>query len=198
MVGVYRECNPSDLLLEEQKELDVWVGKDDCYNISKSAVCPVTVGEKRQRWIVDKIAVSNTGKQRTPEQVQQMSFVRFGTKHTPETIEKMRGRASSFENIKRAYQSNIGRIYSDEHRRNISNSLKNKSLVRDEKLRQRIRNSVMKSVEGGYGVRGKLNGKHGEIKRMYLSGKYNQKQLSSMYNVTPTSIYRLLTRIGVK
>jgi len=166
--------------------------------MNKNADRLVGIGEKRERWIVDKIIKANTGKKRTTEQNKQMSLIKTGIKFKPETIEKMKNRKSSFENIKKAYTANIGRIYTDDHRKNISNSIKSKKITRSDVLKQKIKETVMKSIKNGYGVRCKLKGKHEEIKRLYLSKKYNQKQISTMYNVKPTSIYRLLKRLGVK
>ena len=118
---VVRECPSSDLLIEEQKDLDVYVGNPDCYNIRADARCIVLPGTHRPDWIKEKISRTQKGKPRwTEEQRKQMSISRKGRKHTPETIAKFMGRKSAYENIKKAQLFNVGRIYPIEHRQAIS------------------------------------------------------------------------------
>jgi len=121
LVEVLRECSKEDLLVEEQKELDVWVGCPECYNIRKDAKCIVLPGSNRPEWVKQKISLAQKGKPRwTEEQKKQMSIQRKGRKHSPETIEKFIGRKSSRENIKKAQLFNVGRVYSEEHKAAIS------------------------------------------------------------------------------
>jgi hypothetical protein len=123
---------------------------------------------------------------------------KIGTKHSAHTLQKMKGRASSFRNIQKAYLANRGRIYSLEHKKNISLSLKLKNMKRSDEVKEKIKKSVINAINNGNGVGFKLRGKDEEIKQLYLSNNYTQKQLSMMYNVTSTSIYKLLQRTGVK
>jgi group I intron endonuclease len=118
---IVRLCSKINLLSEEQKDLDSSVGTAECYNIRENAKCPVAPGSKRPRWVVEKISSAQKGKPRwTEEQKRQMSIDRKGRKHSPETISKFLNRKSSYENIKKAQSFNVGRVYSDEHKRNIS------------------------------------------------------------------------------
>lgn len=121
VIEVVRVCSKLDLLAEEQKELDLWVGKPECYNIRQDARCIVLPGTHRPDWVKEKISQSQKGKPRwTEEQRKQMSIQRKGRKHSPETIEKFIGRKSSRENIKKAQLFNVGRVYSEEHKTAIS------------------------------------------------------------------------------
>lgn len=79
-----------------------------------------------------------------------------------------------------------------------SNNIHCRFLSHLNELKKKIRNSVINSIKNGNGIRNKLCGKHEEIKQLYLSGNYTQKQLSTIYNVRPTFIYTLLKRLGVK
>ena len=118
---VVRVCSMKDVLLEEQRDLDVCVGRPECYNIRESAECPVAPGSKRPDWVKEKISATQKGKPRwTEEQKKQMSIDRKGRRHKPETIAKFLGRKSAYENIKKAQLFNVGRVYSDEHRKAIS------------------------------------------------------------------------------
>lgn len=88
---IYRECEPLILLNEEQKELDFWVGKEECYNIRRDAKSPVAIGEHRSEEIKQKISMAQKGRTRwTLEQRQQMCIDRRGRKHKPETIQKFK------------------------------------------------------------------------------------------------------------
>lgn len=121
VLEVVRKCSKTDLLLEEQKDLDIWVGKPECYNIREDAKCPVVPGSKRPDWVKEKISRSQRGKPRwTEEQRRQMSIDRKGRKHKPDTIAKFMNRKSSCENIRKAQLFNVGRCYSEEHKHNIS------------------------------------------------------------------------------
>lgn len=124
---VYKMVESSQLLAEEQKELTVFVGTNNCYNLRKDAVCPVAVGERRSESVKLKISMSQKGKPRwTEEQKKQMSIDRKGRKHSTETLEKFKNRKSSYENVKKAQLFNVGRKYPKSHRENISNGkLKN-------------------------------------------------------------------------
>jgi hypothetical protein len=84
------------------------------------------------------------------------------------------------------------------HCKNISISLKRKKINRSENNKNKIRESVYKALKDGSCIKHKLQGKHEEIKQMYLSKRYNQKKLSEIFNVKPTSIFKLLKKLGVK
>jgi group I intron endonuclease len=117
---VIRECKDGDLILEEQKELDVHFGRDYCYNISPSADVAMR-GIPRSDEVKLKCSLAQRGKSRwTEEQRKQMSIDRKGRKHKPETIAKFLNRKSSYENIRKAQLFNVGRCYSEEHKHNIS------------------------------------------------------------------------------
>ena len=68
LVEVLRECSKEDLLVEEQKELDVWVGCPECYNIRKDAKCIVLPGSNRPEWVKQKISLAQKGKPRWTEE----------------------------------------------------------------------------------------------------------------------------------
>jgi group I intron endonuclease len=168
---IYKECERSLLLEEEQKELNTWVGKVECYNIRKDARRPVSIGEHRSKETIKKISQSQKGKLRwTLKQKRQMSIDRKGRKHTSETIEKFKNRATSYINIKKAQQTNVGRTYSDEHRWNMSiGRMKNKIPTNEYKT----------------------------IGHLYLSG-VSQRQLSIKYGITERFMGKILKKLGVK
>ena len=199
MTEVVKSCRCEDLLLEEQKELDIWVGNTLCYNLSKIAGQPVSPGEKRPQWIVDKISATQKGKPRwTNEQKQQMSIDRQGRTHSTKTKEKMRGRNSSFENIAKAQASNIGRVYSEEHCLHISNGKCLNPKVFSEEEKTHISSGVRKAIlEGRYHKNKIPKEEYCNIRDMYMSGNINKKQLAFKYGVNPCSIARLLKRIGL-
>ena len=117
---VVKECRPSDLITEEQKELDAHFGKDYCYNLSPSADVSMR-GIPRSDEVKLKCSLAQKGKPRwTEEQRKQMSIDRRGRTHKPETIAKFMRRKSSYENIRKAQLFNVGRCYSEEHKHNIS------------------------------------------------------------------------------
>ena len=68
MFEVYRTCEPPNLLIEEQKELDCWVDKNECYNMRKNAECPTNIGEPRSEEVKKKISLAQKGKQRWTEE----------------------------------------------------------------------------------------------------------------------------------
>jgi len=119
---IYRDCDPINLLTEEQKELDAWVGNLLCYNMRKSAECPIFPGEHRSEEVKKKISLAQKGKTRwTEEQRKQMSIDRKGRKHSPETIKKFKNRPKScYTGIVKAQKLNKVRIYTPDHCRNIS------------------------------------------------------------------------------
>src|ERR1035441_2086936 len=97
-----------ELLAEEQKELDSWVGKKECYNIREDAKCPVAPGSHRPEWVKEKISMAQKGKPRwTEEQKKQMSINRVGRTHSSETIIKLKSRPKScYMGIRKAQQLN--------------------------------------------------------------------------------------------
>lgn len=121
VLNIVKECEISELIVEEQKELSEWFGNEVCYNLTEIAGQPVAPGEVRSEEVRRKISLSQKGKSRwTMEQRKQMSIDRKGRKHKPETIKKFLGRKSSYENIRKAQLFNLGRTYSEEHRNAIS------------------------------------------------------------------------------
>ena len=76
--SVIKGCDPSDLIVEEQKELDAHFGKEYCYNLSPSADVPMR-GIPRSEETKLKISMAQKGKLRwTKEQKKQMSINRKG------------------------------------------------------------------------------------------------------------------------
>ena len=197
---LYRICTPTNLLGEEQKELDCWVGNPMCYNMRKSATCPVAPGEHRTEEVKRKISDTQKGKPRwNKQQRKQMGVQRKGRKHSNETLKKFKNRPSSYQNISKAQSFNDGRIYSKTHGENISRSKikKNKKWSNDEL--SKIRRGVRKSISEGRFRKNKVAlSEHETIRSLYLSGKMNQRKLALKYEITPPSMAKLLKRIGVK
>lgn len=190
---VYRTCEPSNLLIEEQKELDCWVGKDECYNMRKDAKCPISPGEHRSNEVKKKISLAQKGKPRFYARGNKWSL---GRKHTPQTIKKMKNRQSSFNNIQKAQLFNTGRIYSREHCLHIKNSKLGQ--FHNSKDREKISVGVNKAISEGRYHKNKVHqNEHENIKSLYLSGSMNKRQLSFKYGINPSSMQKLLTRIGI-
>src|ERR1700675_2835422 len=175
---IYKPCDSSILLIEEQKELDVWVGNKICYNMRKDAKRPTNIGEKRPLWVVKKYADAQKGKPRwTEEQKKQMSIDRKGRKHSLETIKKFKNRPKScYTGIIKAKQFNEGRIYSKEHCLNISFNRKPKKFNEEEL--QKIKDGVRKSIEEGRCIKNKVPlSEYETIRSLYLSGMMNKQKL---------------------
>ena len=197
--ALVRGCPKSDLLLEEQKDLDAWIGNDLCYNMRKDARCPTAPGSKRPAWVVKKYADAQRGIPRwTEEQKKQMSIDRRGRIHSEETKQRMYGRKSSYQNIKLTQQSNVGRVWSAEHCSNISIGKRLASKVMNNEERNHIKNGVQKAVVEGRYHKNKVPKKEYEtIRGLYLSGSINKRQFAFKYGITPSSMQKLLQRIGV-
>ena len=137
----------------------------------KDAKCPIYPGEHRSNEVKKKISLAQKGKPRwTDDQKKQMSIDRVGRKHSPETIKKFKLRTSSFENISKAQQFNVGRNYSHEHKWNISVG----------KLKNKIPSNEYKTIAF-----------------LYLSG-ISQRQISIKYGITERFMCKLLKKLGVK
>jgi group I intron endonuclease len=197
---INRECSSIDLLNEEQKDLDMWVGNPDCYNLSKIAGQPIAPGQVRSEEVKRKISLAQKGKPRwSDEEKQQMSVNRQGRKHTQGTIEKFKNRSkSSYSGIIKAQEFNSGRIYSRNHMSNISSGkLKNKKILTEEE-KQKIRNGVKASYKNGKCKKHKVpKEEYDTIKSLYLSGNINKRQLAFRYGINPSSMQKLLHRIGI-
>lgn len=196
---IIKLCESSNLIVEEQKELDIWVNKDECYNLSPSADVPMR-GIPRSDEVKQKISLNQKGKPKwTEKQKKQMSIDRKGRKHSTETIKKFKNRKSSFENIKKAQSKNIGRIYSEKHCKNISTIKKSKNKKFSQEEIEKIRIGVIKAIkEGRYNKNKVPFSEYENIKSLYLSGNMNQRNLAFKYGITPPSMNRLLKRIGIK
>lgn len=198
---IYKVCEPQFLLEEEQKELNIWVGKNECYNMRKDAKCPIAPGSKRPRWIVEKYSNSQRGKSRwSEEQRKQMSIDRLGRKHKPETLLKLKTRPKScYTGIIKAQQTNNGRIYSENHCKNISvGKLENRKIFTNEELRK-IREGVQKAIlEGRYRKNKIPKSDYETIKSLYLNKELNQRQLAIKYGVTAPSMAKMLKKLGAK
>jgi len=196
----YKECDVKSLLLAEQKDLDIWVGRPECYNIRESATCPTAPGSKRPDWVVKKYADAQRGKPRwTEEQKKQMSIDRKGRKFSPETIEKLKLRRHTDETKKKISEASKNQKWTLQWCKNISNSklLKQRKFTDEE--RKKISDGVQKSIQEGRYHKNKISlNEYENIKSLYLSGNMNQKNLSIKYGVTPPSMYRLLKKLGVK
>ena len=97
-----------------------------------------------------------------------------------------------------AQTANVGRIYTDEHRMNMSEGqLKlNKKLTGDQKLR--ISAGVAKAVAEGRYKKNKIQENDREIiKSIYLSKTMNKRQLAFKYGVNPTSMGKYLKKMGL-
>ena len=197
---VVRQCAIPELLVEEQKDLDIWVGKKECYNIRADAKCPVAPGSHRPEWVKEKISAAQRGKPKwTEEQKKQMSIDRMGRKPSAETIQKLRDRPKScYTGIVKAQQLNVGRIYSDEHCLHISNGKQSNPKIFTDEERIHIKDGVRKAILEGRYHKNKIPKEEYEIIRtLYLSGGTNKRQLAFKYGITPTSMSRLLKRIGI-
>ena len=191
----YRECKKDILLEEEQKELTVWVGRNECYNIRKDAKRPVAIGEHRSEEVKKKISDSQKGKPRLYARGNKWSL---GRKHSLQTLKKFKNRPSSFENIKAAQTFNDGRIYPPSHGYNISACKRSKNKRFNTTELMKIREGVRKSVKEGRCRKNKVPlNEYKNIKSLYLSGMMNKRKLAFKYEITPSSMAKLLKRIGV-
>jgi len=200
-LSVVNQCSISELLSEEQKELDKWVGAENCYNQAKIAGHPVAPGEKRPPWVVEKIRAAQKGIPKwTEEQKKQMSIDRLGFKHKKETIQKFKNRPKScYTGILKAQQFNIGRIYSEDHKKAISQGKQMAQKKFSGEELQRIRNGVAASYASGKCKKNKVpKEEYITIKNLYLSGDINKRQLAFKYGISPSSMQKLLQRVGVK
>lgn len=195
---VLKECPNDTLIIEEQRELNIHAGKEYCYNISPSADVSMR-GVPRSDDVKQKISAALKGKPKwTDAQKKQMSIDRTGRTHSTETKNKMMGRSSSFKNIQTAQQFNIGRVYSTEHCSNISMGKQMTSKVFSNEERTHIKDGVRKSVlEGRYHKNKVPKEEYETIRGLYLSGSINKRQLAFKYGITPSSMQKLLQRIGV-
>jgi group I intron endonuclease len=196
---VVRVCSMKDLLLEEQKDLDIWVGNELCYNMRKDAKCPVAPGSKRPQWVIDKISMAQKGIPRwTDDQKQKMSVDRKGKMHSLETIAKFVGRKHTDETKKKISNTLTGKIVDVETCSKISVGKMNSHKKFSDDERKRVKDGVRKSVlEGRYHKNKVPKEEYETIRGMYLSGNINKRQLAFKYGITPSSMQKLLQRIGV-
>ena len=194
-----RECSKSDLLLEEQKDLDIWVGKEECYNMRKDAKCPVAPGSKRPQWVIDKIAAAQRGRPRwTEEQKAQMSINRKG-KYTGKDSPRYGTHFNHTEEAKKKIsEASKNQTWSMQRCQNISLSKIKKQRIFTEEERKNISDGVQKAVlEGRYHKNKVPKEEYETIRGLYLSGSINKRQLAFKYGITPSSMQKLLQRIGV-
>jgi hypothetical protein len=119
-------------------------------------------------------------------------------RHSDIMREKMKGRKSSYENIKEANKINVGRIYSNEHCFNISNNKISSGKKMSGEEKKKISEGVIRAFKEGRHIKNKIPKNETEIiKSLYLLGTMNKKQLSIKYGVSPTSIDRFLKKQGV-
>jgi group I intron endonuclease len=192
------ECDPSMLVCEEQKRLNEFYGKEYCYNLSPSADRP-NLGIPRSPETKTKISIATRGKSKfSIEQKEKMSRDRLGKTHTEETKLKMRGRESSVDNISKAHLANTGRIYTDAHRKNISEAHRKLNRTLTEEQRIKVRIGVKKAVlEGRYKKNKIPENERENIKDLYLYKKMNKRQLAIRYQVTPSSMGKYLKKMGL-
>lgn len=197
---IIKEVFEENLLKEEQLLLDINVGQPNCYNIRKDAECPVLPGTKRDPSIGIKVSIAQKGipKWTEAEKIEIGNRVR-GYKHTEETLEKFKNRITSKENIQKAIKFNSGRIYTDEHGKHISYKKKEKCKKFTQEEINKIKNGVRKSFLNGSHKKNKIPlNEYENIKTLYLSKEMNQRQIAMKYNIQPTSMCKLLKRIGAK
>lgn len=196
---IYKKCDINTLIEEEQKELNIWVGNSICYNVRKDAKCPVAPGEKRPEWVCKKISESQIGKVRwTEEQRKKMSIDRIGRTHSKETKQKMCGREVTIETRMKISNSSVGKLCLLDTCSKISNTKKNARKVFSNEELQRISEGVRLSYESGKCKKNKIPlTEYDNIKLQYLSGNINKRQLAIKYGITPSSMAKLLKRIGI-
>lgn len=192
------ECDVSLLVCEEQTRLNKFYGKKCCYNLSPSADRP-NLGLPRSAETKRKISIATKGKPKfSNEQKEKMSRDRMGNTHTNETKLKMRGRESSFKNISKAHLANVGRIYTDEHKKNISDAHIGLNRKLTQLQRDRVSEGVKRAVlEGRYKKNKIPENERENIKSIYLSKKMNKRQLAIRYLVTPSSMGKYLKKMGL-
>jgi len=197
---IIREVNQQNLLEEEQKELNINVGQKNCYNIRKDAECPILPGTKRDPSIGIKVSLSQKGKPKWSEQEKiEIGNRARGYRHREDTLEKFKNRTTSKENIQKAIEFNKGRIYTEEHKKNISSKKKEKHKTFTNEEIIKINNGVRQSFLKGTYKKSKIPlNEYENIKRLYLSKEMNQNQLSIKYKINPASMSKILKKIGVK
>lgn len=196
---VYKICEINNLLVEEQKELDIWVGKDGCYNMRKDAECPTNIGEPRSEEIRKKISLTQKGKPRwTEEQKRQMSIDRKG-KYTGKDSHRYGKHFNHTEEAKRKIsEASKNQKWSIQRCENISlGKLRNKQELTDEE-RKNISVGVQKAIQEGRYHKNKVPlSEYENIKSLYLSGNINKRKLAFKYGISPASMAKLLKRIGI-
>lgn len=178
-INKYGQVNFDFIVLEKcinQKELDererYWINMFSTlipfgYNIKEGGVgggpCPQSVK--------DKISKANTGKKRTPEQIERMRQRRIGKKHSDETKQKLReinlGKKMSPQAIEKTRQFWIGRKHSEEAKHKMSESSKGFKHTEESKKK---------------------------IKEVLLGRKYSQETLKRMRASVQIRAKRSLTR----
>lgn len=196
---IYKSCEPLNLLEEEQKELDIWVGKDECYNMRRDAKCPVNIGEHRSEEIKRKISLAQKGKPKwNDEQKEHFRQINLGKKHSQETIEKFRLRKHTDETKEKISKASKNQMWSIERCKNISEQKKNSHKKFTEEELVKIKEGVKKSIENGRFGKNKIPlSEYENIKSLYLSGSFNKRKLAFKYGISPASMAKLLKRIGV-
>jgi len=86
--SVFAYCAVENLLENEQILLDLYVGKEDCYNIAKDAVAPFR-GKKHTEETRAKLSAAMKGKPKSEEHRRKTSEAIKGKKHSEETKTKM-------------------------------------------------------------------------------------------------------------
>ena len=196
---IYALCDPINLLIEEQKELDIWVGNPLCYNIRKDARCPVTPGEHRSEEIKLKISLAQKGKPKWNDaQREWFRQLNLGRKHSQETIKKLKLRNHTPETKEKISKASKNQEWSLQRCKNISiGKLKNKHNI-TEIERKNISDGVQKAItEGRYHKNKVPLNEYETIKSLYLSGSMNKRQLAFKYGINPSSMNKLLKRIGI-
>jgi len=195
---VMKECDCGELILEEQKELDIHYGKDYCYNLSPSADVAMR-GIPRSDDVKMKCSVAQKGVPRwTNEQKKQMSIDRKG-KYTGKDSHRYGKHFNHTEEVKRKIsEASKNQKWSIQRCENISlGKLRNKQELTDEE-RKNISVGVQKAIQEGRYHKNKVpKEQYDTIKALYLSGTINKRQLAFKYGITSSSMQKLLTRIGI-
>jgi group I intron endonuclease len=195
---IFKNCEKDILITEEQKELNVHVGKEYYYNLSPSADVSMR-GIPRSNEVKRKISLTQKGKPKwTDEQKKQMSINRKGIKHSQETIEKFKLRTHTNETKEKISDASKKQKWSIERCKSVSlGKLKNKKIFTKEE-RNNISNGVQKAIQEGRYHKNKIPlSEYETIKSLYVSNTMNKRKLAFKYGVNPSSMGKLLKRIGI-
>jgi len=144
---ILERCSVSTLDEREQHYLDIYVTKDNCYNIAQYSTSP-NKGIKANPETIRKISKGNKGKKRSQEVRTAMSIRMKNRTITEETRKKMsesakkrKGRVMSEETRKKISSARKGKALSEEHKANLKIA-RNKRAPHSEETKRKIRESM--------------------------------------------------------